>query len=499
MSNPRSPLRTKSKDGCIRSVTPAGVVTTYAGTGAFGTSDGPAASATFGGFTGITASPNGDLYVGTQNTLRRILRSGSAAGNVETLAGDGTQTGADGTGTAASTGTPYGLLLSGSSLYFLDAIPKMRTLDINTRVVTTFSGSATGVGPIDGPASVAHYRGYPGSLVALPSGGFMLADSGPIRQLGATGTVTTIAGDYVSTNTPGTAVLRNASFLFATNDAQNLTADGHGNVFVFGQIGREIRRIDSSGNVSITAGLALGFAGNMDGIGTAAQFASYGGALAVAADGTVYASDQFGIRRIGTDLAATMYAGSATVSGFSDGDRTTGRFGVAPYGLAVGPNGDVFVTDGSFRIRRVDATGTITTYAGSISQSAVIDGPLATARFRSPTRMAFAPDGTLYVVDGTSLQKIATDGNVSTIAGAPNLSGGMVVDATGTVFGLSATGLYSVTPAGVPTLLMPSGDNVVLGNVSPVIGRAIGGLGLYGAKQLVMFTFAGVGVLVTLP
>jgi hypothetical protein len=360
------------------------------------------------------------------------------------------------------------------------------------------SGSTTGNASfVDGTASAAQFNGYPGNLVALPSGGFMVADSGAIRQVGATGTVTTIAANNGPSN-DGTAVLKNAALSFATNLAQTLTADGHGNVFVFSQSDREVRRIDGSGNVSIAAGLAIGTAGNIDGIGTAAQFASYGSALAVAPDGTLYASDRYGIRRIAADNAVTMYAGSATQSGFVDGDRTTGRFGVVPYAFAVAPNGDVFVTDGSFRIRRVDASGAITTYAGSISQSAVIDGPLATARFRNPTKLAFAPDGTLYVSDGSSLRKITTDGNVTTLAGAPGLSGGMIVDATGTVYGLS-NGLYSVTPAGVATLLVPAGDNLVLGNVSPVIGRAIDGLGLYGAKQLVLFTFTGEGVLVTLP
>ena len=481
----------------IRSVTPAGVVTTYAGSGANGTSDGPAASATFREFTDITAAPNGDLYVSNANTVRRILRSGNVAGNVETLAGSGSGTspGIDGTGTAASLPTPQGLLLSGSTLYLLDQT-RLRALDVNTRVVTTISGSTTGDASfIDGPASTAQFNGSRGSLAAIPSGGFMVADSGAIRQVDATGTVTTIAA-VNGVGNEGTAVLKNSAFFFATNDTQTLTADGRGNVIVFSD--RAVRRIDSSGNVSTAAGLIIGTAGNLDGIGSAAQFASYGNALAAAPDGTLYASDRYGIRRIGTDNAVTMYAGSATQSGFADGARTTGRFGVVPYAFAVAPNGDVFVTDGSFRIRRVDTTGTITTYAGSISQSAVIDGPLATARFRNPTKLAFAPDGTLYVSDGTSLRKITTDGNVTTVAGAPSLGGGMVVDATGTVYGLS-NGLHSVTPAGVATLLVPAGDDLVLGNVSPVIGRAIDGLGLYGAKQLVLFTFIGQGVLVTLP
>jgi hypothetical protein len=482
----------------IRRMTPAGVVTTYAGSGTLGASDGPAGSATFDNFRGITAAPNGDLYVASNNKVRRILRSGNVAGNVETLAGSGSGTspGVDGTGTAASLPGAQGLWLSGSTLYFLDQT-RLRALDVNTRVVTTFSGSTTGNASfIDGPASTAQFNGGRGSLVAIPSGGFMVADSGAIRQVDATGTVTTIAANNASSE--GTAVLKNTAFSFATNNAQTLTADGRGNVFVFSQSDREVRRIDSAGNVSIAAGLTIGTAGNIDGIGTAAQFASYGSALAVAPDSTLYASDRYGIRRIGVDNAVTMYAGSATQSGFADGDRTTGRFGVVPNAFAVAPNGDVFVTDGSFRIRRVDATGTITTYAGSISQSAVIDGPLATARFRNPTKLAFAPDGTLYVSDGSSLRKITTDGNVSTVAGAPGLGGGMVVDATGTVYGLS-NGLYSVTPAGVATLLVPAGDDLVLGNVSPVIGRAIDGLGLYGAKQLVLFTFIGQGVLVTLP
>ena len=484
----------------VRSVTPAGVVSTYAGSGGLGRVDGPAASATFSSMNGMAAAANGDLYVTDNGYVRRIARNGSVAGNVQTLAGNGVQTpGADGTGAAAGLYQAHGPLVVGSTLYLLD-YNRMRAIDLNTSAVTTVSGKigTTDATLVDGPSASAIYRGDWGVIVSNPAGGFIVVDAGTIRQVSTTGTVTTIAANYVSTSREGTAVLRNTLFEFATNDFQTLTADGQGNVFIASQIGREVRRVDAAGHVSTIAGLPSGTSGNFDGIGSGAQFDHPGNAIARAADGTLFVSDSYGIRRIGTDGAVTMYAGSRTQFGDVDGDRNTGRFNSWPTSIAVAPNGDLFVVDFTSKIKRVDANGAISTYAGT-TQGSVVDGPLATARFGQPTSLAIAPNGTLYVVDGVTLRKITSDGNVSTIAGAPALSGGMVVDANGTLYGSGAGGLYSVTAAGVSTLLVPRGSDLVLGNVSPPTGNAINGVGLYGTNQLVYFTLLGQGVVVTLP
>ena len=79
----------------IRRVTLAGVVTTFAGTGTAGADDGPVATATLNGPQGVVSDPTtGDVYIA--DTTGHLIRRVTAAGNVETIAGDGTQGYAEG-------------------------------------------------------------------------------------------------------------------------------------------------------------------------------------------------------------------------------------------------------------------------------------------------------------------------------------------------------------------------------------------------------------------
>ena len=107
---------TDVNNGAIRRVTTAGVVTTYAG-GTVGFADGAPATARFSGPRGVVAAPNGDLYVAdTGNArIRRVVRSGTSAGNVVTFAGNGTFStpGADGVGVAAGIPSPNAITLRG--------------------------------------------------------------------------------------------------------------------------------------------------------------------------------------------------------------------------------------------------------------------------------------------------------------------------------------------------------------------------------------------------
>ncbi len=94
----------------IRKITPAGVVSTLAGNGSQGSSDGPASMATFNSLSGITIDKKGDLYITDNNLVRKVTSDGT----VTTIAGDVTGTigsGTDGVGIAASFLRPRGLLL----------------------------------------------------------------------------------------------------------------------------------------------------------------------------------------------------------------------------------------------------------------------------------------------------------------------------------------------------------------------------------------------------
>ncbi len=116
------------------------------------------------------------------------------------------------------------------------------------------------------------------------------------------------------------------------------------------------------------------------------------------------------------------YAGSGVsgVSDFADGSALTAQFNT-PSGIARAADGRVFVADTfHHRIRVISADGaTVSTYAGD-GVAAFADGSTSTARFSSPRGIAVAADGRLFVADARNhrIRVISADGaTVSTYAG----------------------------------------------------------------------------------
>ncbi|MBK9559847.1 MAG: S-layer homology domain-containing protein [Candidatus Microthrix sp.] len=134
------------------------------------------------------------------------------------------------------------------------------------------------------------------------------------------------------------------------------------------------------GNVTTLAGSTAGFA---DGPAATAQF-NFPNGVAVAPNGTVYVADRFNhsIRAINpTTSHVTTLAGNGT-AGFADGTGTTARFN-NPTGVAVAPNGTIYVADGTNdRIRAINpTTGAVTTLAGTGTEG-FADGTGTTAHQR---------------------------------------------------------------------------------------------------------------------
>lgn len=124
----------------------------------------------------------------------------------------------------------------------------------------------------------------------------------------------------------------------------------------------------------------------------------------------------------------STYAGSTM--GDQDGTLAIARFG-GPFALAKGPNGDLFVADAMYhRIRRIDAAGNVTTFAGS-GAMATTPGTGTGASIASPMGLAFDSQGNLFVASyvGHAILKITPAGVVSVFAGS-GTSGS--TDATGT-------------------------------------------------------------------
>ena len=114
----------------------------------------------------------------------------------------------------------------------------------------------------------------------------------------------------------------------------------------------------------------------------------------------------------------TTYAGNG-FPGFLNGDTTTARFN-QPFGLTLDAEGNLYIADGgNNRIRKIDADGLVTTFAGS-GFGAFQDGPANLAWVNSPTDMCFDAEGNMYIADFLNhrIRKVDTDGMVTTVAGS---------------------------------------------------------------------------------
>jgi len=155
--------------------------------------------------------------------------------------------------------------------------------------------------------------------------------------------------------------------------------------------------------------------------------------------------------------------------GDADGPGFSARFD-SPVGLAVDAQGRLYVADsGNNRIRIVAPNGDTTTLAGTTPGYA--DGPVSTARFNLPCGVAVGPDGSVYVADtGNHRLRRIKDGQVTTLAGSvPGLAEG-----TGSTAKFDSPGDIVYSAGSKPSLLVADTLNRRVRRVS-LAGEAAGG------------------------
>ncbi len=201
--------------------------------------------------------------------------------------------------------------------------------------------------------------------------------------------------------------------------------DTQGNMYVSDYDGQRIRKVTPDGTIITLAG--SGIRGYKDGPALQSQF-NYPIGVAVAPDGSVYVGDfsNHCIRKITVDRQVITFAGS-TQPGFIDGPLKEARFN-GPMGLDIDKQGNIYVADtGNHAIRKITPEGIVTTLAGGgplrgvkKGKPGLQDGPVSEALFRSPSDVVVTEDGTLYVADWDNhrIRKITPEGWVITIAGA---------------------------------------------------------------------------------
>jgi len=265
----------------IRKVSPEGVVGTFAGSGAAGSADGPGLLATFTAPRGLAVDADGNVYVADTgaNKLRKITPEGV----VSTLAGTGAAGSADGEGIAATFSAPCGLAIgSDGSIYLCDRDNhKIRAVS-SEGDVTTLAG--TGAPGAINDVGIAASFNAPEGIAVTTSGILYIADTGnnKIRRISIMGGVLTLAGSGTIGDDDGLKEI--ASF----STPRGIALDGDGNLVVADAGNNRLRLVSAAGEVSTLAGTGAEGFGNGSLVEAAFHGPA---ALAVGPSGELYVAD----------------------------------------------------------------------------------------------------------------------------------------------------------------------------------------------------------------
>src|SRR6266700_3150893 len=459
----------------IRQITPAGVVTTLAGSpGLQGTIDGVGSAARFNQPVSVAVDSANNVYVSDSGgeTIRKI----DVNGVVTTLAGTGGLSGTnDGVGNAARFTNPQAVAVDGAgNAYVSDSGNNTIRKITPDGVVTTIAGNPAQSGSLDGTNNAALFSSPRGVAVDSATNIYVASGDSTIRKLTPIGTnwvVTTLAGTADQNGSvDGTGSAARFHFPYG------IAVDNAGNLYAMDRSNDDIRKISPVGTnwvVTTFAGTS-GQAGSADGAGAAAQFYQPHG-LAVDSSTNIYVADfgNLAIRKIspaGTNWVVTTLAGSTGVSGTNDGIGSAALFSQM-LDVAVDAAHNVYVADtGNFTIRKITPGGVVTTLAGKAGQQGSLDATGSAARFGDPDGLASDAAGNLYVADGPSIRKVTSAGVVTTLAGCPSggctnaigsadgdgttarfgLPSGVAVDGAGSVYVADASGdtIRKLTPTG---------------------------------------------------
>lgn len=285
------------------------------------------------------------------------------------------------------------------------------------QIITTVAGG----GPADGLPALDADIGSPQAVVVDGGGNLFVAVAGLNRVLridAATGTMTTVAGNGTRGFSGDGGPATSASLW----DPRAVALDGAGNLFIADVNNRRIRRVDPTGKITTVAGNGAGGFSGDGGPATGAPLANPRG-LAVDSAGNLFISDAETLRVRKVDASGTITTVAGNGAGGFSGDHgpATSASLFDPRGLAIDAAGSLFIADRSNnRIRRVDPSGTITTVAGNGVAGFTGDGgPAQSASLASPLDVAVDDAGNLFIADLNNhrLRRVDVTGTITTVAG----------------------------------------------------------------------------------
>ena len=258
-----------------------------------------------------------------------------------------------------------------------------------TSVMATVAGNGEDDWPIDGANGLETPIGHPTSVAMDGEGNLYVANQvySAVLKIDKNNIVEVIAGGMSGVNEADYIDAKNAK-LRVPND---IAFDSKGNLYIADAGANKIRKIDTSGIITTVAGN-----------GSEESSGDNGSAIEAGIMPTSLAVDNFG--------SIYIAEGSSCVGGEVDpvtGECTGGT-----------------IVDSSYRVRKVSTNGIISTIVGAgekydpnIHPNNGDGGPASAAYLSNPSSVSVDLEGNLYIADGLRIRKVNASGTISTVAG----------------------------------------------------------------------------------
>jgi uncharacterized protein (TIGR03437 family) len=397
------------------------IVYTLAGTGVAGYSGdgGPATAAQVNFPIGMCLDSAGNLYFADYRNHR--VRKVTPAGVITTVAGTGVAgfSGDGGPATSAQLDYPYGVTVdSAGNVYIADSDNNRVRRVSPAGIVTTVAGTGPGGYSGDGGQATDSLLSLPTGVASDDAGNLFIAEMyGRVRKISSSGAIATVAG----TGTAGYAGDGGPATSAQLRDVSGLSLDGAGNLFIVDRGNHRIRKVSPAGIITTAAGNgSAGFSGD----GGPAASAQLNGPSGVTADGagSIYIADTVNhrVRKVSPDGVITTAAGNGNQGYSGDGGPPTSAGVGDTSGLAVNSAGDLYISDVYNSRIRVVRTGAVA--LSIITTSPLPQGTVGVAYLQTLSATGGSSPYTWSVTSG-ALPGGLTLASGGSISGTPSVTG----------------------------------------------------------------------------
>jgi sugar lactone lactonase YvrE len=302
--------------------------------------------------------------------------------------------------------------------------------------LSTYAGTphVSGNSGNGGSATQAQFA-YPEDVAVDAAGNMYIADysSHVIRKVTPDGLISTVAGNGVDAVSGDGGPATSASI----GGPWGVDVDAAGNIYITDQDWGVIRKVTPAGIISTVAGTPGGYYDSGDGGPATSATLAYPGNVAVDAAGDIFISDYDGqrVREVyaATGIISTVAGGGTNGAVNYSGPATGAQLSYMLY-VALDASGNLYLTDG-ITVRKMDPSGNLTTVAGTGGSTAPYNytGPSVNAGVNAAAIHA-DPFGNLYITDisTNTIRKVDASGNMSNFAGNGssgfNGDGGLATD-----------------------------------------------------------------------